>query len=90
MMETGILNDFAGYRRVVGKVHMDKVPGMKVDEAATGTISMWAADHAPFTAKVATPRKRHAPSMIVTLRAPRRARGAVNRRQSQRRCQPKL
>jgi len=51
MMQPGIQNDFAGYRRVVGKVQMDQVPGMKVDEAATGTISMWIADMFPFTGK---------------------------------------
>lgn len=51
MMQPGIQNDFAGYRRVVGKVQMDQVPGMKVDEAATGTISMWIADMSPFTGK---------------------------------------
>lgn len=51
MMQPGIQNDFAGYRRVVGKVQMDQVPGMNVDEAATGTISMWIADMAPFTGR---------------------------------------
>jgi len=40
MMQPGVQNDFAGYRRVVGKVEIGSVPGQTVDEAASGTISM--------------------------------------------------
>jgi hypothetical protein len=36
---------------VVGKVSPAEAPGMNVDEAASGSISMWIADMAPFTGK---------------------------------------
>ena len=36
MMQPGVLNDFAGYRRVVGKVEMSKVGFARV----VGTVEM--------------------------------------------------
>lgn len=38
LLQPGVQNDFAGYRRVVGKVPADSIT---VGEAETNTISMW-------------------------------------------------
>ena len=40
LMQPGVQNDFAGYRRVVGKVPAD-TDGLTVGEAQTNEISMW-------------------------------------------------
>ena len=38
MIQPGVINDLAGYRRVVGKVDAAEVPGMTVDEAASSAL----------------------------------------------------
>lgn len=52
MMQSGIQNDFAAYRRLVGKVSDSSIE-IEVDDQATGELNMFLAEMSPFTVKLA-------------------------------------
>lgn len=61
MGQPGIQNDFAGFRRVLGKVPPECTP---LDEGSSGMISMWIADMSPITTKVVQSLQQSTPAVV--------------------------